>query len=62
MAPLANAGTAFRRLDADKLPCLRPREMTPWIRSWGASVEVLEPADLREELAAEARALANLYE
>ncbi len=36
--------------------------MTPWIRSWGASVEVLEPADLREELAAEARALANLYE
>ncbi len=38
-----------------------PREMTPWIRSWGASVEVLEPASLREELAAEARALAALY-
>lgn len=35
--------------------------MTPWIRSWGASVEVLEPASLREELAAEARALAALY-
>jgi proteasome accessory factor B len=36
-------------------------EMKPWIRQWGADVEVLAPADLRAELAAEARALAELY-
>ncbi|MCS6880427.1 MAG: WYL domain-containing protein [Oscillochloridaceae bacterium] len=36
-------------------------EMKPWIRQWGADVEVLAPADLRAELAAEARALAALY-
>jgi proteasome accessory factor B len=37
------------------------REMRPWIRSWGAEVEVLQPADLRAELAEEARRLAGLY-
>lgn len=36
-------------------------EMKPWIRQWGAAVEVLAPADLRAELAEEARALARLY-
>lgn len=37
-------------------------EMRPWIRQWGAAVEVLAPAELRVELAEEARALARLYE
>lgn len=32
-----------------------------WIRSFGPAVEVLEPADLREEFAAEAKAAAMLY-
>ncbi len=38
-----------------------PREMLPWIRGWGADVEVLRPEGLREELKAEARALAERY-
>lgn len=38
------------------------REMLPWIRSWGAEVEVLEPPDLRENLRQEAGNLARLYE
>lgn len=38
-----------------------PREMRPWIRSWGAEAEVLSPSELREELAAEARRLVALY-
>lgn len=37
------------------------QEMKPWIRSWGADVEVLEPLSLREELAAEAERVAALY-
>jgi predicted DNA-binding transcriptional regulator YafY len=37
------------------------RELLPWIRSWGAQVEVLEPDVLREELAAEAQRIAGLY-
>ncbi len=37
------------------------REIRPWIRSWGPEVEVLEPAHLRQELAAEAQLLSNLY-
>lgn len=36
-------------------------ELRPWIRQWGADVEVLAPQPLRDELAAEARALAALY-
>lgn len=38
-----------------------PREMLPWIRGWGADVEVLAPAELREELIGEARRLARMY-
>jgi predicted DNA-binding transcriptional regulator YafY len=38
-----------------------PREMRPWIRSWGADVEVLKPISLRNELKNEARHLAALY-
>jgi predicted DNA-binding transcriptional regulator YafY len=30
-----------------------PREMLPWIRGWGADVEVLEPQDLRERILSE---------
>lgn len=36
-------------------------ELRPWIRQWGADVEVLAPQPLRDELATEARALAALY-
>jgi proteasome accessory factor B len=36
-------------------------ELLPWIRSWGAQVEVLEPEALREELAAEAKRIAAVY-
>jgi predicted DNA-binding transcriptional regulator YafY len=37
-------------------------EIRPWIRQWGADVEALAPPALRTELAAEARALAVLYD
>lgn len=36
-------------------------DLKPWIRTWGANAEVLEPADLRDEMIGEARALAHLY-
>lgn len=36
-------------------------DMLPWIRGWGSDVEVLAPAELREEIAAEANRLALLY-
>jgi predicted DNA-binding transcriptional regulator YafY len=38
-----------------------PREMFPWIRGWGADVEVLEPSDLRQRMAYEATDLARMY-
>ena len=38
-----------------------PREMFPWIRGWGADVEVLAPAELRQRIAEETRAMAELY-
>jgi CRISPR-associated endonuclease/helicase Cas3 len=38
-----------------------PQEMMPWIRGWGADVEVIAPESLREELVAETRRLARLY-
>lgn len=37
------------------------REMVPWVRGWGADVEVLEPQALRDKLVGEARRLAELY-
>ncbi len=38
-----------------------PREMVPWIRGWGADVEVLAPEELRQKIAEEARALEKIY-
>ena len=35
------------------------RPLLPWILSWGADVEVLAPADLREAVYEELRALAQ---
>jgi len=37
------------------------REMLPWVRSWGADVEVLAPVELRETLMGEAKAMAEQY-
>jgi len=39
-----------------------PREMLPWIRSWGGDVEVMEPAELRAEIGADAWRAAARYE
>lgn len=44
-----------------KATVAEPREMLPWIRGWGADVEVLDPKLLREELMGEAQAMAELY-
>lgn len=38
-----------------------PREMLPWIRGWGADVEVLRPDWLRDMLIGEAKRMAELY-
>lgn len=38
-----------------------PREMLPWIRGWGADVEVIEPQWLRDEIGAEAERMAKMY-
>lgn len=37
------------------------RELEPWVRSWGAAVEVLEPAELREEVVRELQAALKSY-
>jgi CRISPR-associated endonuclease/helicase Cas3 len=38
-----------------------PQEMLPWIRGWGADVEVLEPKGVREELMGETKRLILIY-
>jgi CRISPR-associated endonuclease/helicase Cas3 len=38
-----------------------PQEMLPWIRGWGADVEVLEPRRLREEITRESQRLGEVY-
>lgn len=38
-----------------------PQEMLPWIRGWGADVQVLAPAALRDAMMSEARRLGALY-
>jgi len=37
------------------------QEMLPWVRGWGADVQVMEPKGLREALMGESRRLAELY-
>lgn len=37
------------------------QEMLPWIRGWGADVEVVEPVELRSAVANHARTMATLY-
>ena len=37
-------------------------EVKFWVMGWGAQAEILEPAVLREEVLAEARSMARLYE
>jgi len=36
-------------------------EMKPWIRQWGADVEVISPPELRQQLVTEVRAMARAY-
>jgi CRISPR-associated endonuclease/helicase Cas3 len=38
-----------------------PQEMVPWVRGWGGDVEVLGPDGLRDQLAGEARRIAEAY-
>jgi len=38
-----------------------PQEMLPWIRGWGANVEVLAPKELRDRMTGESRRLARRY-
>jgi predicted DNA-binding transcriptional regulator YafY len=38
-----------------------PREMLPWVRGWGADVEVIEPDWMRDELIKEIQEMAVLY-
>jgi CRISPR-associated endonuclease/helicase Cas3 len=37
------------------------QEMVPWVRGWGADVEVVEPPELRDRMAGEVRRLAEAY-
>jgi predicted DNA-binding transcriptional regulator YafY len=39
-----------------------PREMLPWIRGWGADVEVIVPMELRKSIAQELRRAAAKME
>lgn len=39
-----------------------PREMLPWVRGWGADVEVLEPVSLRNILQDEVKKLMAIYQ
>jgi len=38
-----------------------PREMLPWVRGWGADVEVIEPSLLREQIALEVAKMGAIY-
>jgi proteasome accessory factor B len=39
-----------------------PKEMQPWIRSWGAEVQVLSPLSLRQAIAEEAMKMSAMYQ
>lgn len=53
---LADGGLLFSVRVSD------PREMRPWIRSWGADVEVLEPRELRAEMIEQVRRMVQRYQ
>lgn len=55
LEPLPGGGLVWRARVAST------REMLPWIRGWGAEVEVLEPEELREGMKHEADKLVDLY-
>lgn len=55
LEPLEDGGCLLRVSIAE------PLEMQPWIRSWGAQVEVLEPDWLRQQIAEELRKAAEQY-
>ena len=52
---LPNGGLLWRARVAE------PREMLPWIRGWGADVEVMAPWELRETMMGEAKGIAGVY-
>ncbi len=39
-----------------------PKEMYPWIRGWGADVEIIKPESLRHEFVTELRKLIDAYD
>ncbi len=43
-------------------PIAEWREMLPWVRGWGADVEVLAPSELRKRLLQEVRRLGRIYD
>jgi CRISPR-associated endonuclease/helicase Cas3 len=53
--PCADGGLIWRAQIAE------PLEMLPWIRGWGADVEVLAPENLRDHVAQEMRSAAEIY-
>ncbi len=52
---LPDGGVLFRSRVAE------PLEMYPWIRGWGADVEILEPKELRERFAKEVGRMGKMY-
>jgi predicted DNA-binding transcriptional regulator YafY len=38
-----------------------PREMMPWVRGWGADVEVMEPIELKDEMIKQSLDLFKIY-
>lgn len=60
-----HSGESSRLMDDGRLEwrttVAEPREMYPWIRGWGADVEIVEPASLREEFSGELRAMCVIY-
>jgi len=50
-----DGGLIFRAAVAE------PLEMYPWIRGWGADVEILEPVQLRERFRTEVKRMEKMY-
>jgi predicted DNA-binding transcriptional regulator YafY len=51
----SDGGVVFCALVAE------PLEMYPWIRGWGADVEIIEPVDLRNRFRAEVERMKEMY-